>query len=149
MDGLTSTQIRAATVTALQASASVLALVDSGSIYNSRLTPVELGEGAVATVWIGDEDENPAANYPSGMLAMACESDCVVQFQVPEVDGEVESQIDGAETLKEALLSSVTWMSLWDNGPPSVRSRRWRSTDGDRFYGCGELIFTVRHIRGY
>ncbi len=150
MDGLTSAQIRAATVTALQADATVTAIVASGNIVPSRSIPLTSADGPSIIVWAGRERLVPAADQSDGMQVMAVESDVIVDFTAPEVGADIEALLDSIDVITAALLSSSTWMRLWNNGPPDCDiPDRWRNTDGDRFWGQAQAIFTVRHLRAY
>lgn len=150
MDGLTSAQIRTATVTALQAFASLTAIVPSGSIVASRSTPLTAADGPSIVVWTGRTREIPSADAVGGLQVMSVETDVVIDLTAPETGGDVETLLDTIDLVTEALLSSSTWMALWTDGPPDVDiSDRWRNTDGDRYWGQAQAVVTVRHLRAY
>ena len=150
MDGLTSAQIRSATVTALQASSAVTALVPSASIVASRSIPPTAADGPSILIWTGGERGVPGADYTPGMACYRVESDVIIDFTAPEVGGDVETLLDAIDVIVDALLSSQTWMALWTDGAPDYSiPERWRNTDGDRFWGQAQVVFGVRHLRGH
>lgn len=150
MQGYTSAQIRAATVLALQSDATVTAIVDSDNIVPSRSIPLTSVYGPSIIVWAGRERLTPAALQSDGMQVMSVETDVIVDFTAPETGGDIEALLDSIDVITAALLSSSTWMRMWDGGPPDVDiPDRWRNTDGDRFWGQAQAICTVRHLRAY
>lgn len=149
MDGSTSAAIRTATVTALEADATVTALVPAARIFDSDMVP-EGDDSPFINVWVTGERMRPAGTQTYGLPIMLVETELVVDYEAPETGGEVESRLDAAAAaIVAALMSSGPWMSLWDGGLPDCDWRAWRSSDGAKLYGTISISLTVRHLRGY
>ena len=150
MDGLTRAQIRATTLAALRADATLTAEIPADHILDSKQTPTVYADGATITVWTDGQRGQPIGMSSVGMQVWGVDTDVVCELRAPGTLGSEESMADLADTMIAALLESDAWMSQADNGPPVwTVSEPFRSDDGERTWIGIHLLVTLPHQRAY
>lgn len=148
MDGLTRAQIRSATVAALQADATLIAQIPADHILSADNTPLTEINGKTVIVWT-ERQRLDSAGGAMGFAEYATDTDVAVQLTCPDTTGASEAALDLCDLILTALLSSQTWMALWDGGRPQVDVEPFRLPDGDREWVGAVIRLTCRHLRGY
>lgn len=148
MDGLTRAQIRAATVTALQADATLTAQIPAGHILSADSVPLTDADDKTIVVWT-ERQRLDSDGGAVGFAEYATDTDVVVQLTCPDTSGASEAALDLCDLALSALLSSQTWMTQWTGGRPQVDVEPFRLDGGDRMWVGAVIRLTCRHLRGY
>lgn len=147
-EGLTRAQIREAIIAALQADATVTAVVPSGSIYAARTQPLPVASLPAISVYV--DRSRKVLELDDGSQVMVCDTDVVVVFLCKEVASSVEAPLDFVETIEVAILGSATIRTLNNLLSISdVDTVTVQVTSGEYDLGGAASTFTLRHMRSY